>query len=90
MVVVVLPTPPFWLAMAMIRGVAFWPPVAAVALVIVRTEYPQLSQGWGMMFHVEHSRFGAGLVVEGVVNVPRGTLPLVPAVQGWTRQTSPG
>ena len=74
----------------MIRGVAFWPPGAAVALVIVRTEYPQLSQGWGMMFHVEHSRFGAGLVVEGVVNVPRGTLPLVPAVQDLTRQTGPG
>jgi hypothetical protein len=40
MVVVVLPTPPFWLAMAMIRGVGFGPPEAAVVLVIVRTEYP--------------------------------------------------
>jgi len=40
-----------------------------------------------MMFHVEHSCFGVGLVIEGVVNVPRGTLPLVPTVRGWTRQT---
>ncbi len=66
----------------MIRGVGFVPPEAAVVLVILRTEYPRLPQGWGMMFHVEHWWFGVELVNEGVVNVPRGTLPLAPAVQG--------
>ena len=40
------------------RGVGFGPPEAAVALVIVRTEYPQMWRGWGMMFHVEHWRVG--------------------------------
>ena len=74
----------------MIRGVGFGPPGAAVALVIRRTEYPQLPQGWGMMFHVEHWLSGARPVIEGVVNVPRGTLPLVPAVRGWTRRASQG
>ena len=49
----------------MIRGVGFGPPEAAVALVIRRTEYPQLPQGWGMMFHVEHWLSGAGLVIGG-------------------------
>jgi hypothetical protein len=42
------------------RGVGFGPPEAAVALVIVRTEYPQMWRGWGMMFHVEHWRVGVG------------------------------
>ena len=65
MVVVVLPTPPFWLAMAMIRGVAFGPPGVVVALGIRRTEYPQLSQGWGMMFHVEHWLSRAESVIGG-------------------------
>ncbi len=74
----------------MIRGVGFGPPEAAVALVIRRTEYPQLPQGWGMMFHVEHWLSGTRPVNEGVVNVPRGTLPLAPAVRGWTRQISQG
>ena len=35
-----------------------------------------------MMFHVEHWWFEVELVDDGVINVPRGTLPLVPAVQG--------
>lgn len=75
MVVVVLPTPPFWFAIATIRGVGYGPVGVVPGVFMMSQEYRHMETFRGMAFwNVPRGTFWAW-VAGSVVNVPRGTLP---------------
>ncbi len=76
MVVVVFPTPPFWFAIAIIRGVGYGPVGVVPGVFMMRQEYRRCEVFRGMAFqNVPRGTF-LTWVGGSVVNVPRGTLPL--------------
>jgi len=81
MVVVVLPTPPFWFAIAIIRGVGYGPVGVVPGVFMMSQEYRRSAVFRGMAFHnVPRGTFSAW-IAGTVVNVPRGTLQQ--AQFGW-------
>jgi len=74
MVVVVLPTPPFWFAIAIIRGVGYEPVGVVPGMFMMSQEYRHARTFRGIaLWNVPRGTFWAW--VSGlVVNVPRGTL----------------
>ena len=74
MVVVVLPTPPFWFAIAIIRGVGYGPVGVLPGMFMMSQEYrhPEVFMGIAL-WNVPRGTISAW-VAELVVNVPRGTL----------------
>lgn len=74
MVVVVFPTPPFWFAIAIIRGVGYGPVGVVPGMFMMSQEYRHIETFRGMAFwNVPRGTFSAWIAVS-VVNVPRGTL----------------
>ena len=75
MVVVVLPTPPFWFAIAITRGVGYGPVGVVPGVFMMSQEYRPCVVIRGMASqNVPRGTF-SGWVERSVVNVPRGTLP---------------
>jgi hypothetical protein len=74
MVVVVLPTPPFWFAIAIIRGVGYGPVGVVPGMFMMSQEYRRSAAFRGMAYqNVPRGTFPAW-VGGPVVKVPRGTL----------------
>ena len=75
MVVVVLPTPPFWFAIAMTRGVGYGPVGVVPGVFMITQEYRPCVAIGGMAFQNVPRGTSSGWGGQSVVNVPRGTLP---------------